>query len=377
MGKNFQDVIRDVYNEGSHALQTTGGSANSTVFIGNPTLYAVVNTGGSSTGNPTLNAGPNYIGFVTIDVGTIKAWPDPKSYIGSASVNIDPNPILGTGFPQGLFISTVSGNAMNVNLKFSDGKQAQDSGGNLLVNVQNFGIGTFGNSDLNAPNTTSALVFSYGFSANPSLIWERNRTANAANATTGTGLPGIGALGFDGTNYQRISTDTGGQVKLGDPKTYVGLTTTTIGNSPVLGAGVNNIGFATVKVDSGTQFIGLVTAWNRNAGTTKVLASIPVAMSTNSIATIAVPTNANTVYVTSLLLNSDATVRINILSGVTYLNGNVTIGITLNPGGGWVETGAPDSPTYIGNPSGAIIIQKLDLTGTIAKISGKVVYFQE
>lgn len=78
MGFNFQDVLRDVHDPSTHALKISGtiqaaGQATvsilgtPTVFIGTPTLYAVVNTGAAGVGNSmvTLNAGPNFIGLVT------------------------------------------------------------------------------------------------------------------------------------------------------------------------------------------------------------------------------------------------------------------------------------------------------------------------
>lgn len=42
--------------------------------------------------------------------------------------------------------------------------------------------------------------------------WDRMRQATSANGTTGTGLGGMGILGFDGTNYRRIATDTSGNI---------------------------------------------------------------------------------------------------------------------------------------------------------------------
>jgi hypothetical protein len=159
---------------------------------------------------------------------------------------------------------------------------------------------------------------------------------------------------------------------------YIGCASVNVGG---IAAGINSIGFATVSVGAGISNIGFATVTGivsaNIAGTTKTLASLPIAMSAGSVATIAVPTNANRMYITNLLLSSNATARINILSHDVYLMGNASCGVTLNPGSGWVETGSPDSPTYIGNPSGAIVIQKFDMTATAANITGKVVYYQE
>ena len=174
-----------------------------------------------------------------------------------------------------------------------------------------------------------------------------------------------------------------GNVTLSDAKTFIGLTTTTLGSS------IAGIGFATVNVANSVgiagnvtlsdakTFIGLVTATALIAGTTKTLLRQPIGFSVASQATIAVPTNANKINVTQLVLNSDATTSVRIKSGVTYLTGNASIGVTLNPGGGWVMPGSVDSPAWIGLPSGALIIEKFDLTGTSAKIGGGVVYFDE
>lgn len=132
-----------------------------------------------------------------------------------------------------------------------------------------------------------------------------------------------------------------------------------------------------ITLSDSKNFIGLVTAWSRNAGTTKTLVNLPIAISTNSIVTIVVPTNDQKINITNLVLNSDATVRVAFKSGVTYLTGNASIGVTLNPGGGWIQTGSPDSPSWIGLPSGAFVVEKLDITATLAKIGGNVIYFDE
>ena len=42
--------------------------------------------------------------------------------------------------------------------------------------------------------------------------WEKAKTANAANATTGTGIPAAGNLGFDGTNWHRLKAGAAGDL---------------------------------------------------------------------------------------------------------------------------------------------------------------------
>lgn len=51
-------------------------------------------------------------------------------------------------------------NFLKVGLYFSDGTAVNQSGGNVMVNVGNFATGSFGNTDGNAANLTSALTFS-------------------------------------------------------------------------------------------------------------------------------------------------------------------------------------------------------------------------
>lgn len=156
-----------------------------------------------------------------------------------------------------------------------------------------------------------------------------------------------------------------GNVTLSDSKTFIGLVT------------VGGIGQITLSDPKG--FIGLVTAIALNGGTNKTFIPMTVAFAQASIVTIAVPTGGGALFkITNLVLNSNATTRLNIKSGATYLTGNVSLGMTIYPGGGWVESGSPDSPTYIGLASGAaIVLEKFDTGGIISQIGGKLIYFQE
>ena len=418
---NAQDVLRDVHDPVTHALQVNGSGA---------TIFAVVNTGAAGVGNSivTINPRVDYLGLVSVsgnvNVGT------PTVFLGTPTLNAVVNIPSSVGLNAGTAnIGFATVNVSNptlyavVNTSAQSGQATVNINGSAtifaVVNTAAAGISNSMTTINAGPNQIGSVTVSNPISIagnitiNPSInnigfatVYNAagssfiGLTSIQGNVNLNTGVNYIGLVSVNvggiaaGANFiglvsiqGNVNLNTGtlniGSVSILGGKIILDTNTLNIGSVSVLGggiglnAGVNGIGFATVKVDSGTQFIGLVTAWDRNAGTTKTLVSLPVAMSTNSVATVAVPTNAQTMYITNLLLNSDATVRVNILSGVTYLSGNATIGITLNPGGGWVETGAPDSPTYIGNPSGAIVIQKLDLTGTIAKVSGKVVYFQE
>lgn len=302
-----------------------------TVAVSNATLYAVVNTAAAGQasivldtgtknigsvsilgGGIGINAGVNNIGFASVT--PVAAWPDPKTYIGLVTVGhtVTVNAHALTAGVAGIGFSTVNVAAINTGANYI-GLVSVNIGGTLPA--------------------LSAGIAGIGFA-----------TVNIAN----TYLAGNVTLD-DGSLVGIV-----GNVTLTDSKAFIGLATTVNG--------------------AGTQFIGLVTAWTRNAGTTKSLIPVTVNFSTTSVATIAVPTNANVMYVTSALLSANATTQLRIKSGVTYLTGNASIGISLNPGGGFMGTGSADSPVFIGCPSGAIVIEKNDIT---TSIGGSLIYFQE
>lgn len=393
--KHESQIIKDEHDESLNAKKVSivGGSVgNATVtLVSTPTLFAVVNTANSGQASVVLDSSVANIGFASVNVVNTTL-----AVIGNATGGLaDSLPPVKVG---GRYNSTLP--------TYSDGQRTEvqtSTRGAILTQL----VGVNSNSGANVFTTSGDnQAFSNGLSVNSQNVifngsnWDRMKTANNANATTGTGVLAAGNMVYDGTNWRRMIGGTDGRfegnvtinnpvsiagnVTLSDPKTYIGLTTTTLGTS------VANIGFATVFQASSARtitgnltlsdsktFIGLVTAWARNAGTTKTLSSIPVVLSTASIQTLATPATNLTMYVTNVVLNSDATVRVSIKSGVTYLTGNASIGIVLNPGGGWVETGAPDSPTYIGCPSGPLIVEKFDMTGTKANVGGKLVFFSE
>ena len=277
---NFQDVIRDVHDDQNHQLRTSASLSATTVFVGTPTLYAVVNT--SAAGDSVLN-----IGFATVSVSNPTLYAvvntgaagDPKTYIGLTTTTLG----LGDRY-IGLVTSTAVG----------------------LVTTVATGNATF---------THAGLV----------------TTVATGNATF----------------------------------THTGLVT--------LAASLNFIGLTTTVNGAGTQFMGLVTAWSRNAGTAKTLIPLPIAFAGTSVATVFVP--SATFKITSLVLSANSTTQVRIKSGVTYVVGNASIGYTIFPGGGLVDNGSPDSPVYIGlAAAAALVVEKNDAT---TLIGGKVIYFDE
>ena len=317
---NFQDVLRDVHDPSTHALKTTASLSAATVYVGNPTLYAVVNTAAAGQASVVLDASPNFIGIVTIanpagpytieDGGNVitidgtvianqgAANTDPwfisnrgnitlsnsNTYIGLVTATFARDDIVGAGNTGGLFISTASGTLQHVTLKVNNG--------------QPIGART-DNSDGGAVTSTTANL----------AVSNRNTV-------------------FNGTSWDRMP-----------------------GNVSAVFTYTN--------------------------GTSKSLINLPVGLGQGSIATIAVPTNANKIKVTNFLLSSNVTTEVAIKSGVTYLTGNASLGVTLFPGGGFELPGSPDSPSWIGLPSGALVVEKRDAGGTVSKIAGHAIYFDE
>lgn len=307
-------------------VNTTAASGVETIFVGTPTLYAVVNTGAVNSSNVTLDAGSKtgIVGNVTIDSGNISL---------KGNVTLD----------DGSLVGLIAGN---------------NNIGDVDVASIAAGVNWIGFATITPTTTTRSIAGNITIDSGV-ITTITNPVAIKGNITINSGT--ITAV-TDITNPIAIK----GNVTL----------------SGSLPAGVNGIGFATVNLVNqpalvaSTAYIGLVTAVSRNAGTTKTLIHKNIELSTSSIATVYVATE--TWKATNIILNSDATVRVSIKSGATYLTGNASIGITLMPGGGWVETGSPDSPTYIALAvDQGLVVEKFDLTATSAKVGGKIIFFDE
>lgn len=338
-------------------------TAASTVFIGTPTLYAVVNTAAAGQASVVLDSSPNFIGLTT---SVLASAPTLFAVVntgaaGQASVVIDgPVAIKGNVTIDSGLISII-------------GNMTLDSGSR---------VGLLGNVTLSDSKGYIGLTTTTN-AASPAFIGIVTVTNKDRTIT--------GNVTLDAGSKTQII----GNLTLSDPKGFIGLVTASLGASPAfigivtiantnirsiagnltLSDSKGFIGLSTTVTGAGDRFIGLVTAWARNAGTTKTLIPKNISFAQGSVATIAVP--SNTFYITKLLLNSNATVRLNIKSGATYLTGNVSLGININPGGGWVEIGSPDAPVYNGlAAAAAIVIEKFD-QGFVSQIGGHLMYFDE
>lgn len=133
-------------------------------------------------------------------------------------------------------------------------------------------------------------------------------------------------------------------------------------NDVVLGTGSNYIGL--VSTASITGSVGV----KRD----KTIEILPFAHQASGLATLAVPTGSW--FITSLVVNSNATAQFNLLSGATYLTGNASLGVKLAPMGGFVETGAVNSPIYRGLAANQAIVIK---SNTTAALVGSIKYYTE
>jgi len=177
------------------------------------------------------------------------------------------------------------------------------------------------------------------------------------------------------TIYAVVNTSAAGQssVVLDTGANWIGLATTTLGSAPTLYAVVNTsaAGQSSVVLDSGANWVGLVSVSGTVEPTnskTLVYRSFGISASGNN--TIFVP--SNTFNIVHLALSANATVGVNILSGVTYLTGNASLNMTFFPGGGIVENGQILNPVYKGATSADAFVIATD---TATEIAGKVVYY--
>lgn len=195
---------------------------------------------------------------------------------------------------------------------------------------------------------------------NSITVEEHDGDLNAKRVVLATGDIEIGAVEIkNSTDDTRATVGAGGlvvdlgsnndvtlkgNVTLSDPKGFIGLATVNVGLTQTAG--------------------GKTLKYNAFAYNTTNLSG----------ASIFINTAAKTYFVTSVLLNSTATVGVNFMSGVTYLTGNASIRMGLDPNSGFVENGSVQSPIYFGlaqQQSFSLVIDKA------VAVTGKVIWYEE
>lgn len=304
---NFQDVIRSVYDRDQNLLRVSTGSGSSTVFIGTPTLNAVVNTGAATDPNifiglttsvigsaPTLFAvvntaaagqssvvldrGHQFIGLTTVVqssserslVGNI-TLSDAKTFVGLTTSVIGSAPtlfavvntaaagqssvVLDTGTK---FIGLVTV-ANTVPVTFS-GNVTIDSGNVDVTSLPATPAGTNQIGSVTIPHTVNTTILgnltlsdSKGFIGLSTVV-----IGNSIAQPVAVQPPASGSL----------PVNIVGNLTLSDAKTFIGLTTAVIGNTPTVFLGTPTLfavvntaaaAQASVVIDRGHNFIGLVT----------------------------------------------------------------------------------------------------------------------
>lgn len=371
-----------------------------TTLASAPTLFAVVNTSAVGQSSIVLDNSISKIGFATVHQGSTP-WTssiignitlsDSKTYIGLTTTTLAQS-IANIGFATVNIANTVPV-TFSGNITLSDAKTYIGLTTTTLASAPTLfavvNTAAAGQSSIVLDNSISKIGFVTVHQGstpwNSAIIGNITLTDSKAyiGLTTTTLAASIAGIGFATVNVVNLARTITGNLTLSDSKAFIGLTsvlgTVGIAGNTTLSDSKTYVGLTTTTLGIGTRFVGLVTAISMNAGTTKTLIPMTVALSTSSVVTIAVPTGGGAIFkTTNVIFNSDATVRVSIKAGATYLTGNASIGISLNPGGGFAETGSPDSPTYIGLASGAaIVVEKFDMTGTKANLSGKIIYFSE
>ena len=212
-----------------YAVVNTAAAGQSSIVLDNSVSkigFATVHQGDNPwitrlNSNVTLNTSVNWVGFATVAIGS-----------GGAGDGAILDGVTAT--IKSSVYSTASGSALAVQLKSVDGTTANlDSAGDFQSDIKSIAAGAnyIGLTSVNVGGTLPAL------SAGAAFIGLATVNIGSSNTVVlGAGAALAGIVTIANSNVRSLT----GNVTLSDAKTYIGLTTTT------LGAGTANIGFATI-----------------------------------------------------------------------------------------------------------------------------------
>jgi hypothetical protein len=261
---NFQDIIRETYD--------TDLKAQKSSLISASTIYAVVNTAAVGVQNAltTINPGPNQIGSVTIsnqlDIRSLNSTSTIYAVVNTTASG-DPKTFIG-------LTTSVIGSSPTIYAVVNTAAQS----GNMTLNPSDAWIG---------------------------LVSVSGNLSFAGNVTLD-----------EGSKTQIV-----GNLTLSDSKGFIGLTTTVVGNAPILSAGTSYIGLVTntpVRAwPDPKAYIGLTTSTIGN-GTLYAVVNTAAAGVQDSLATL----NAGPNQIGSVTVSN--TVPVTFSGNVTLDDGSLT-----------------------------------------------------
>ena len=183
--------------------------------------------------------------------------------------------------------NSATGSAVPANAFF----MGMSDGTNLL------GIRTAGSDGASSSSVLASTIMPYN-----GTTYDRVRSANGASNTTGTGLLGVGNLGYDGTNWQSIGAVAGdagfnGLATSSATKTYTFTTSGSGAQLVTFSNGQNYIptaGYAWIELVNATQGVGsvAVSQWSPTSGGTYI-GTNNWGYSTNTTSSFGVPLSTN------------------------------------------------------------------------------------
>ena len=277
---------------------TTQGTSSNIIFQGsndNTNWVSVVLLIASATGSISQNistsgaaridSGPLNFRYFRLNVTGISAG----TTAGTIIFRTQAPPMIAQSTQVGS--STATGSAVPANAFMIGG----NNGGNLTsINALTF-------SDAGSAAQVGLVTQALGQTYNGST-WDRVRSANAASNTTGTGLLGVGNLGYDGTNWQSIGAVAGdagfnGLATSSATKTYTFTTSGSGAQLVTFSNGQNYIptaGYAWIELVNATQGVGAVAVsqWSPTSGGTYI-GTNNWGYSTNTTSSFGVPLSTN------------------------------------------------------------------------------------
>lgn len=197
----------DVNNQGSLIVVSSGDNATPVTLWADPTTHALVTSGGGSGSGSTI---------ITDGVTTsIKATVAQLTNSNPQAVEIvdgNGNQITsfggGTQYTNGSAVATPTGSvALGYDGTNVRAMKTDSSGDGFTIVTDGTNPASVDTSGADAvSNTKSGLDTYTRNSIFNGTTYDRMRSVTAASNTTGTGLLGVGNLGYDGTNWQSIAS---------------------------------------------------------------------------------------------------------------------------------------------------------------------------